>query len=86
MRELYDAFVKAAEHMGKEAVPYRRLVEAYGNDFSVSDIARLSHIPCRKVGVSARPLIRAGLPASPAPPERLPLPVQPEYPESGPSR
>ena len=46
---LYNAFYRVTKKMGTNIIPYHRLYEICDDDFSVEDIARLSHVPCRKV-------------------------------------
>ncbi len=46
---LYNAVELAANMLGQEIVAFHRLNDTYDGDFTVEDIARLSHIPCRQV-------------------------------------
>ncbi len=46
---LYNAFYRATRNMNVNVIPYHRLYEICDENYTVEDIARLSHVPCRKV-------------------------------------
>lgn len=46
---LYGAVFALCKDLHMDVVPYKTLVQMTGEDFSIHDIARLSHFPCRSI-------------------------------------